>query len=130
MKQMRQLRITLLMLCVLGLAYAPAFAGCTTPVTMTTTSTSLLASGDLGAGIPRSYLSITNSGPDVAFCALGTSNAATTANGILLLIGETLQWQSMQNVNGRFIYPPNGDVACITFNGGGNTTANVVGCDY
>lgn len=107
-----------------------ALAGCTTAVAVTTSSTAILAANDLGAGAPRSIVSVTNSGPGVAYCAFGTSNAATTANGFALFIGETLSFATQQTPYGKVTLPPQSDLACISFTGGGNNTSNVVACDY
>lgn len=112
---------------VLRVAYADP-ATCTAKA-VTTSSTAVLALGDLPYP-GRSCIMITNSGPNVAFCAFGTSNAATTANGQLILIGETIPMCSQINLIGKQSLPPQNDLACIAFNGGGNTTANIVACDW
>lgn len=94
-----------------------------------TSSTAVLATGDLPYP-GRSCIMITNSGPNVAFCAFGTGNQATTANGQLVLIGETIPMCSQINSLSKQSLPPQNDLACIAFNGGGNTTANIVACDW
>ena len=114
----------------LGVA-AVAFADpatCTAKA-VTTASTAVLALGDLPYP-GRSCIMVTNSGPDVAFCAFNTNNAATTANGQLILIGETIEMCSQINQLGKQSLPPQNDFACISFNGGGNTTANIIACDW
>lgn len=111
-----------------------AWAGCTTATAVSTSSTQILAANDINNSAlvnpGRHFLSCTNSGPDMAYIGIGTSNAVTSANGIMILLGETLNWPQVAPANGAIQGPPNGDVSAISYNGGGNTTANVVCCDY
>jgi hypothetical protein len=124
---MRPFLAAFALLCLI-LTGAVAHAGCTTAVAVTTASTAVLAANDLG-NQPRHTLSLTNAGPDVVFCAFGTSNVATAANGFPLFIGETLNFPPVSSPANAVTNPPSADVACISFNGGGNTTASVIACD-
>lgn len=110
-------------------AYADALPVCKA-VAVSTSSTAVLAAGDL-VSPGRSQINITNSGPNVEFCQFGTSNTCTTANGFLLLIGETASFGTQMTVNGnKASGPPQTDLCCIAFNGGGNTTANTNVCEW
>lgn len=109
---------------------ANAQAACTTAVAVagSGSSTQILASGDLGTGVLRSYLQICNNGPGPASIAIGTTNAATAINGFNLGASECLpSWGQVYASNGVVKNPPQGDVAAIALTA---AAANIVACDY
>lgn len=115
-----------------------AAAGNTTSVACGTTSTQIYTVGDLGVGVARHFMQICNNGPGIAYIAIGTSNAATTTNGLPLgPMGCLPPWTTFFGAQGVVSLPPQNDVACIADPGsggtsgtGGTATANIVAVDY
>ena len=110
-------------------AYADAGPVTCKSVAVTTASTAILANGDL-LYPGRAQITLNNSGPNVEFCQFGTSNACTVANGFMLLIGETLTFGTQPTLGNKVAQPPQSDLCCIGFNGGGNTIANTQVCEW
>ena len=131
---MRKLAILALILGVALSLRAPAFAGsagATTAVACGSSSTALLALGDLGNGVPRHFLLICNNGPGLGYVAFGTSNAATVTNGMPLAPLECLPAMgSLISPNGVIAYPTQLDVACISDAANNAPTANMTALDW
>lgn len=96
-------------------------------VVVGSSSTSVLAANDIGSFRHGLYLFNNSSVP--AYCAMNTSNAATTANGIYVapLSGQTFGMSySAFSVSGPTTQFPAFDIACIS---SGNGT-NIIAFDY